>query len=152
MTEKLLVLMDLGRFKAYRVQESAHFSNPRLELIEEWETQANDRISDQVTDQAGQFSKGSLSFAAVSDMSNGEQHNLDLEQRRRAIKALATRVTQLLDKNHFDACYFAAGKEINSAVLDSMSDRARGKIQRNVSANLTRLNTSDVMSHIYPAA
>jgi hypothetical protein len=147
MTKKLLVLVDLGHFKAYRLEESRHFSHPRLELLENWDTDANERLSEQVSDQAGQFPKGSRSFAAVNDMSNGERHNLELERRRRAMKSMVKRIGELLESDGFEGCYFAAAANINNSVLNEMTPQVRNKIQKNVTANLTRLNAPEILNH-----
>lgn len=148
MTRKLLVVTDLGRFKAFVFEDSDEFSHPRVELIEEWETQVNERISDQVTDQAGQFSKGGLSFAAVSDMSNGEQHNLGLEQRRRAVKKVANRIHELIrDRKDLNGFYLAAGKEINTTLLEAMNAGDRSRVEKNVHSNLTRIPHPEVVHH-----
>src|SRR5947209_303788 len=37
MNEKLVVVADLGRLKAYRLQDEPQISHPRLELLEDWE-------------------------------------------------------------------------------------------------------------------
>ena len=145
MKATLLVLMDSGRFKAYRMEQHPQYSTPRLKLLEEWDTSVTERISNQVTDQAGQFSKGALSFAAISDMADGERHNLQLEQRRRSLKQMTARVGELLEKEPVDGCYLAAGAEINQAVLEMLPAPARERIQRNVVANLTRLNPPDII-------
>jgi hypothetical protein len=100
-----------------------------------------------VTDQAGQFAKGSLSFAAVSDMDDGERHNLELEQRRRALKQMAIRVGELLEREHLKACYLAAARELNRALMDALEEPVRAKIQKNVAANLTRLNPAQIIDH-----
>jgi hypothetical protein len=148
MNRTLLVLLDAGRFKAYRMEQSPRFSTPRLELLEEWESNVTRRLSDQVTDQAGQFSKGSIGFAAVSDMADGERHNLALEQHRRALKKMAARIGELLEHEGLEEWSLAAGKEINQTVLDLLPEAARQKIQRNVPANLTRLPTTEVLEHL----
>jgi hypothetical protein len=147
MKRTLLLLMDSGHFKAYRMEESPQFSSPRMQLLEEWDTAAAGRISDQVTDKAGQFSKGSLSFAAVNDMADGERHNLELEQRRRALKQIARRAGELLHLENPDRCYLAAAREMNQALLDSLDAPVRAKIRKNVAANLTRLNLPDIIEH-----
>ena len=151
MKRTLLILMDFGHFKAYRMEESPRFSSPRLKLLEEWDTTAHERISDQVTDQSGQFAKGSLSFAAISDMADGERHNLELEQRRRALKQMSSRMGELLEQDDFDTCYLAAAKELNQTLLNTLEQRVRVKIQKNVTANLTRLNPSDIVEHFRSA-
>lgn len=147
MKRTLLVLIDSGRFKAYCMEESPRFRTPRLKLLEQWETPVTRRISDQVTDKAGQFAKGSLSFSAVNDMADGERHNLDLERRRRAVKQMATRVGELLQRETLEACYLATSKMINQTVLSTLPDKVRQRIQKNVTANLTRLNPSAIFKH-----
>ena len=151
MSQSLLILLDAGRFKAYRMETDRRFSTPRLSLLEEWESGVTDRISDQVTDQAGQFSKGSRSFAAINDMADGERHNLELEQERRALKKMAQRVGELLDQEQVDGWSIAAGKEINQSVVDLLPNSVRGKLQKNVPANLTRLPVPDVLEHFQEA-
>jgi hypothetical protein len=147
MAKKLLIVTDLGRFKAYRFEESPLYSTPRLELLEDRDTKVNERMSEQVTDQAGQFSKGARSFAAVNDMSNGERHNLALEIRRRAVKELADLISQILKQENVDGCYLAAGSEINQTLLDALPPHVRARIEKNVTANLTRLNAAQIIEH-----
>jgi len=48
MTRKLLVVADLGRFKAYRFEQDPKFSHPRLELLEDWETGVTHHLSEEV--------------------------------------------------------------------------------------------------------
>jgi hypothetical protein len=115
--------------------------------LEQWHTPVIRRISDQVTDRAGQFAKGSLSFAAINDMADGERHNLDLERRRRAVKQMAMRVGELLQQETLETCYLGTSKMINQTVLRTLADKVRQRIQKNVTANLTRLNPSAIFKH-----
>lgn len=150
MTTKLLVVMDSGRFKAYRLEDSSQFTTPRLRPLEEWQTDVNERISDQVTDQAGQFSKGSMGFVSVGDMADGERHNLELERRRRALKNMAARINQLVQQEPGSSCYIAAGKEINHAVWEALDRRTQESIVKNVVANLTKLTPREIIEHFCP--
>jgi hypothetical protein len=147
MKRTLLVVMDLGRFKAYRMEESPRFRRPRLKLLEQWSTPVTRRISDQVTDKAGQFAKGSLSFAAVNDMADGERHNLDLERRRRALKQMTARVGELLQQETLEACYLVTSRMINKTVLNTLADRVHQRIQKNVTADLTRLKPFQIIQY-----
>ena len=119
MKKKLLVLADLGHFKAYQLEQDNSYSTPRLQLLEEWETQVPKHLSEELTDQAGQYRKGSVPGGA-SNLSDGEQHNIDLERRRRALKTVTAHMRELLRKDEpdLDGCYFAAGPEINGAILE----------------------------------
>lgn len=147
MTTKLLILLDSGSFKAYRFEDSEEFSTPRLRLVEQWDTEVHDRLSDRLTDQAGQFKKGAQSFAAINDMSNGERHNLHLEQRRRALKRMASRVKELLASQSMDGFYLAAANDVNQSFLDTLDGFTRGKLEKNITSNLTRLNPPEVVRH-----
>jgi len=146
MTKKLLVVADLGHFKAYRLEESAALRTPRLRLLEDWETNVSDHLSEEVTDQAGQYRKGSVA-AGPSDFSDGEEHHLETERRRRAVKKLAKRMDELLDREGAEECYFAAGSEINQAVLKELNHKTRRRIAKNVSANLTKLTPGQIIDH-----
>jgi hypothetical protein len=143
--------MGSGHFKAYRMEESPLFSTPRLELLEQWDTAVSRRISDQMTDKSGQFGKGSLSFSAVNDMANGERHNLELELRRRALKQMTTRMSELLEIEAVDSCYIAAARKINQTVLDILAAPIRKRIEKNLAVNLTRLNSSEIVRHLSAA-
>jgi hypothetical protein len=148
MAKKLVVLADLGHFKAFQLDDDRNFSNPRLQLLEDWETNVTQHLSEELTDQAGQFRRGvPAASEGATAMSDGEQHNLDLERRRRAVKSVAKRINELLVKDQVEACYLAADRQINAAILDQIDQRARSKIQKNVTANLTRLEPAQVIGH-----
>src|SRR3954452_20286921 len=78
MNKKLLVVADLGHFKAYKLEQNESFSQPRLQLLEEWDTDVPRHLSEELSDQAGQFRKdhraGNLN-GGPSNLSDGEQHN-----------------------------------------------------------------------------
>jgi hypothetical protein len=148
MTRKLLVAMDAGRFTAYRVEYSQHFSHPRLCPLEDWDTEVKQKISEQVTDQEGQFSKGSRSFAAINDMADGERNNLHLERRRRALRSMADRIGVLLKQEDVDGCFVAARKEVYDAVMEAMDPPSRKQVEKHVSANLTRLNPEQIRDQL----
>jgi hypothetical protein len=147
MNTALVILLDLGRFKAFRLEKSPLFSTPRLTQLEDRETAVERRLSEELSDQAGQFGKGARSFAAVNDMANGERHNIDLEFRRRAIKDFARFATDLSRREQTDAVYLAAASEINQQVLDALDETVRNRIEKNVKANLTRLNNNEIVEH-----
>src|SRR2546423_9264616 len=144
MKKKLLVLADLGHFKAYRLEQENTFSTPRLQLLEEWETDVPRHVSQQLSDQAGQFRKGTTP-GGPSNLSDGEEHNFDLERRRRALKTVTTHLRDLLNREDdgVDGCYFAAGSEINGAIMEGLDPQSRARIQKNVCANLTRLGPEE---------
>ncbi len=147
MKRTLLIVADLGRLKAYRLQEGRQFSHPRLELLDDSETGVTHHLSQDLTDQAGQFRKNPGASEGASALSDGEQHNIDLERRRRAVKVLAQRLNLLLEREQADVCYLAADSRINQPILDELPRPSRAKIQKNVTANLTKLSQEELIRH-----
>lgn len=147
MTRKLLVVADLGRFKAYRLEDDRNFSNPRLELLEDWETNVTHHLRDEVTDQAGQFRRGTPNGHGAATLSDGDSHNLDLERRRRAVKTVARRISELLQAPDLQGCYLAADSQMNKALMAEMDGPTRARIEKNVLSNLTGLAPAAVAQH-----
>lgn len=142
------MLADLGSLKAYEIDHSPVNGQPRLELRETFENpEVHHRLSEVLTDQAGRFARGSRGTAANYELASGERHNIELEQRRRWIRQLADRLTHLLRRNEVEVCWFAAGKEINHQILEHLPAELRAKIQKNVPANLTKVEKADVLRH-----
>lgn len=144
MMKTLVVVTDLGCLKAFRLDENQFNSTPRLELLEHFENNgAHERLVEQVSDQGGRFPRS----GANGGMSDGERHNIELERRRRLIKTLAHRLNQLMRAPDVERCYLAASREMLHPLLDELEPQARGKITRNVSADLTKVEKADLLRH-----
>lgn len=147
MKNKWLLVADLGSFKAYRVDASRFARGPRLELMEAFENaDAHDRLGDKVSDLAGRFPKGTGPNGA-GIMSQGERHNIELEQRRRLTRRLAERINTLMRRDDLDTCFFAASKEINHQIVEGLEPALRAKIELNLSADLTKVDKSRLLYH-----
>jgi hypothetical protein len=145
---RLLVLTDLGTFKAYKVEKDRGSSSPRLQQVDSFENvEADDRIGRRLSDQAGQFSKGAGRIGSINDNENGERHNIWLENERRSVKQIAERMSELLGGADFETCYFAASNEINRQILDHLTPQARAKIQKNVPCNLVNAPREQILDH-----
>ena len=149
MNKKLVIVMDSGRFRAFRVEGNG-VDSPRFVQIEYRQTNVEEHLSELVSDQKGQFGKGARGTDAVS--ASGERHNIDLEFRRRAIKEFAKAASEIADREQVEEIYFAAGSEINQQALDAMSKDVRARIQKNVTANLTNLKTAAILERFGPPA
>src|SRR3954469_1412737 len=148
MTKTILVTADLGHLKAFRLKHDQQPGRPKMEVIQTETTQATRHLSDLVTDQAGQFRKGSFP-AGPSERSDGEPHNLALERRRRALKALARDINRLITQERPDEWFLAAGPEINKPLVEALANQVRGRMRKNVDANLTKVGTPAVLSHFF---
>jgi len=143
MNDKLVVVTDLGSFKAYKLEANGLHSLPRLELIEEFNfIEAHAKLSDRLSDFAGR-TPGLGNWAAPS----GERHNIALERKRRLVKQVAHALTELLGQNGSEACYFAAAKEINHQILAELPRQVRAKIEKNVPCDLTKVEKTEILRH-----
>lgn len=143
MHDKLIVVADLGRVKAYRVSRDDLGSSPRLELVRDVElTEAHGRLLEKVTDKAGRFPGNGT---GPGGMSIGENHNLGLEQERRLLKKVCEQIETLVKNER--AWHLAAVKEINPRLVENLSAAARQTLQKNISADLIKTPREELLSH-----
>jgi hypothetical protein len=143
MNDTVIITTDLGTFKAFRLDRT-EMNTPRLEVLEEFELlDAHGRMGDKVTDQAGRWKVPTQSMA----MSYGERQKIGLELRRRLIKQVAEQMRNIVASRAVEACYFAASPEINEQVLDEAGPQVRGKIEKNVTCNLTNVDQGELLRH-----
>jgi hypothetical protein len=146
MKNTMVVVTDLACLKAYRIDPSPQHSAPRLELVDEFHSaDAHERLVDKVSDQSGRFSRGGGNGGVA--MSAGERHNILLEQRKRQVRQLAGRLGTLLSRVEIQRCLLAASKEINSQLIEELPATVRSKIQKNLPADLTKVDKSELLGH-----
>lgn len=139
--------MDLGCLKAFKIEDAHAHSSPRLELIEEFiNADAHGRLVEKVTDLSGRFPRttGAPNGNAMSD---GERHNIQLEQRKRCVRALAARLTAVVRSTQPERCFLAASREINHPLLAELTPDIRLMIERNIPADLTKVDKSKLLRH-----
>ena len=145
MKNTLVVVVDLGCLKAFRL-ENGVTRTPRLELIEQFDNpEAHDRLVERVTDLSGRFTRGAAKSANGSVMSDGERHNIELEQRKRYVRELARRLNSLAKDKKIERCFLAASREINHQLVEELEPEVRAKIEKNLSADLTKLGRTDIL-------
>jgi len=141
MTDKMIVLADLGRVKAYRLHYDMMTTKPQIELIYDCEfLEAHERLVDRVTDMAGQFPLGGAPGA-----SNGENHNLRGETERRLIRLVAGKINDLTEGQRYWG--LAAAVEINGRIVENLRADTRSKLFRNVTADLVKTPKQQVMEY-----
>ncbi len=141
MKNTLIVVADLSLLKAYRL-EKTRLNTPHLTLIEERQPKdAHAKLVQRVSDQAGRYRVP----ASNMTMSYGERDKIDLEARKRMVKELADSMEKLLQDREIEQCYLAASKEINHPLLEALDTKARGKIVRNLSADLTKTDKAELL-------
>ena len=148
--KKLIVVMDLGCLKGYRVTREEDTGREKVEMVTELESpEAHQRVRDKVTDQAGRFPAGNGNGSG--GLSQGEAHNLASEHERRTVKLWADSLLHLVRKEGCDLWYLGAAKAINHRVVDSLAPDVRSRLKKNLAADLTRLSASEVLERFRTA-
>ncbi|HXT11738.1 MAG TPA: host attachment protein [Candidatus Angelobacter sp.] len=146
MKNTLVLVTDFAGFKAFRLENDPPLSSPRLELLEEYSDQeAHRRLVEQVSDLSGRFPRRTGAHGANGAMSDGERHNIELEQRKRGVRKLAGRLDSLMQNPEIEQCYLAASPQVMHPLLQAMSAGARSKIGLNVSANLMKASKAELL-------
>jgi protein required for attachment to host cells len=142
MKRTLVIVTDLGNFRAFEWDGDNFHSTPRLELVDDFETiDARHKRGNTLTVHEQR--------AVLGNPSDGEQHNMQLEKRRRLVRQMAERVTDLLRPKDIDRCFLAAPAEINRQLVVEISTDVRQKIQKNLPLDLTRLDKSQLIDHFF---
>jgi len=146
MKNTLVLITDLGGFKAYRLENNPPISSPRLELLEEYkDIEAHRKLVEHVTDQSGRFPRRAGAARAAGAMSDGERHNIELERRKRGVRKLAGRLDSLMQDPSIEQCYLAASREIMNPLLDELSPNARSKIGMNIPSDLMKASKVELL-------
>jgi hypothetical protein len=146
MIDKLIVLADLGRVKAFRVTHDMMTSKPHIELIYDCEfLEAHGRLLDKVTDQAGRYY-----MSGTTGTSTRENHKLREENERRLIRLLAEKISDLVQGT--PCWYLAAAESINSRIVDHISPEARSVLFKNIPSDLVKIPKQQVLDYFTESA
>lgn len=144
MNGELIIVLDLGHFKAYRIIRNP-YESPRLELIESFDTiDAHSKMSDMVTDRAGRFGMGGEKNSLKG---YGEPHNLITETEKRLIKEFTKKINTLIVKEDCSKWHLAASKKINNQILSSLDPAVKGRLGRNLASDLTKADKSELLNY-----
>jgi hypothetical protein len=145
MKNTLVLVTDFGGFKAFRLENDHPHSSPRLELLEEYkDAEAHRKIVERVSDLSGRFPRrtGARSGGAMSD---GERHNIALENRKRGVRNLAGRIESLMQNPEVEQCFLAASREIMNPLLEELSPGSRSKIGMNLPVDLMKASKVELL-------
>jgi len=138
----VVVVTDLGNFKAYKL-ERTDLNTPRLVLMEEFlPVDSHGKLLEKISDQAGRYRSG-IHGKWTSPW--GEPHNIELEQRKRLVRQIAGELQNVLDSDGVEGCYFAATKDVHNQILEMLPRNTRQKIVKGIPADLTKLDKSELL-------
>ncbi len=142
MKSKLVIVTDLGRLKAFRLDLTSK-QNSRLEPLKEVVfEEAHRRLVDMVTDLSGRHAAPTRKQWG-SPMA--DSHNLELEIRRRLIRRIARQIERLIQQESCDGCWLAAEKEIDHQILEELPQNIRKRIEKNLPHDLTKATQKELL-------
>ena len=145
MKNTLVLVTDFGGFKAFRLENDHPHSSPRLELLEEYkDSDANRKMTERVSDLSGRFPRRTGARAGGA-MSDGERHNIAIENRKRGVRNLAGRIDSLMQNPEIEQCFLAASREIMNPLLQELSPGSRSKIGMNIPADLMKASKVELL-------
>jgi len=139
----LIIVVDLGHFKVYRVSKKI-LESPRIDNLKSYDNiEAHTRLGEKLSDDAGRFG---LIGGKKGVKGYGEPHNMKLEAKKKLLKNIADDINTLIMKNKCDEWCLAAGKSINKQILDNLDQSVRAKLKMNIKSDLTKKHKTDLLS------
>ena len=156
MKSKLIIVTDRGLLRAYRQTKNATDRQPHLQLIDELKpAAAHEKLSDQVSDQAGRFARGGggAGAGAISgDLSAGEALNKGAEKDHRLIRQVAEKIDALLADDAVTDCLLAVSAPIHKQLCEALAPKTREKISQVLASNLAKIDPTELLGHFAKAA
>lgn len=145
----LIVLVDRGGLKAYRVNE-APVHGPSLQLVQALEiTDAKpflDKLSDQVAARPMMVpAEGRPNGAHVRPV--GDWPQLEAEGQRRICKQLAQQIARIVKEANVEAWSLAAPSSIHAIIVDLLPEELRERIVEHVESDLVRIPPAKLTAH-----
>lgn len=142
--EKIIIVADLGHFKAYKVSKNM-LESPRIELSRSYDSiEAHGRLGDRLSDEAGRFG---VNGGRKGIKGYGEPHNIRLEMRRKLIKQIANEINNLIKNTKYEKWCLAAGKNINNQIIKNLEPAVKERLEKNVMADLTKTRKSEILDY-----
>ncbi len=153
MNSHLIIVADRGQLRAYRLLQNSGDRSPHLELMAEKEPSApHEKMSDQVTDQAGRFPRGGGAGGTTGDLSAGEQLTQQAEVDHRVLEQLAAKIDTLLADDGVTDCLLAISAPIHKQLVDLLAPKGRDKIKQVLASNLAGTDPTELLEHFEKVA
>lgn len=154
MSEHYIVTADAGHLRIYEERIAPGQFTPGLRQVEAMDFPFGRRsASERETDQAGRFGSshqpgaGSGNPSGRQGMSIDERLPMHREEARRRARDLAQEIEHFFAQRPNATWDFAAGPDLNGAVLEQISPAVRLRIKRSVAKDLVNQRTDELRAH-----
>jgi len=150
MKNRVIVVANLGAFKAYKVEQDGNTTPRLLEFPVDDVPNEHAKRSNTLTVMEGKSASSPSNPATNATGSDGEQHNMELEKRRRAIRKIAENIRKLLSEDTARTCSLAAPKEILGQILGDVHPSLRSRVDITLPLDLTRTPKAELIEQLCP--
>ena len=148
MKNTLVVVADLGCFKAFRLENHHPHHTPRLEPVEEFNNaDAHGKLGDKVSDLSGRFPRSRGRRTRREPCRTASVIISSWNRASAWCASLRSSSTRWREAKDVERCLLAASREINHQLLDELEPQVRAKIEKNIPADLTKLERAEIMRH-----
>jgi hypothetical protein len=154
MREHYVITADNGHLRIFVERTSPGQRTPALDQIEAMDfPQGKKSYTDRDTDMAGRFSSskhqgpGPGAPTARTGMSIDERLPMQREESRRRAREIAAEIDSFLTQRREATWDFAAGPELNSAILELLSPAVRERVRRSILKDLVNQRGEEVRAH-----
>lgn len=135
MKPTLLIVTDLGLFKAYRLETTPRGTPHLTELATIRLEEAHRRLVDSLTDLAGQRGKPTQKQWGAP---TADDHNLRTEIKRRLVRKIARHVQHLAQHADGDPVWLVAHREISHAIVNELPLATQRRVERVIPVDLVK--------------
>jgi aminopeptidase N len=137
---KVVVITDLGHFKAYRFSKTEQGTG-KLDLIDSYDSiESHRKISEKLSDNASSNIERSVEVKNTSKV-----QNIAIEREKRIIKNIADSINKIVREEKCDSWNLAAIKTINGQIIDAIDPDIKSRLKMNISADLTKMEKSELI-------
>jgi hypothetical protein len=154
MSEHFIVTADQGHLRIYAERHPPGQFSPSLEQVESMDFPGGKHsYTARETDMAGRFSNSKTHGPGAGlptgrqGMSIDERLPMQREEARRRAKEIAAEIGSFLQRRPDASWDFAAGPDLNGAVLDLLPASVRQRLRRSVSKDLVNQRVDEVRAH-----
>jgi len=141
----IIITVDLGHFKAYRVTMDP-VASPKIELIESYDSiEGHGKLGEKLSDIAGRFVGGGGEGEVAKGY--GEPHHLESEIRKKLAKLISLDINALIKKEDCENWYLSAGVKINKDIIEKLEPEVKSKLDKSITLDLTNTPRSEILSH-----
>ncbi len=157
MSEHYIVTADHGHLRIYAERHPPGQQSPALEQVEAMDFPGGkNTYTDRETDMAGRFASSKRQSPGPGQPAGGlgrtgmsidERLPMQREEDRRRAREVAAQIEAFFSARIDASWDFAAGPEMNNAVLEQLSKQVRDRLRRSVSKDLVNQRADEVRAH-----